>query len=133
LGGKIELITNCMVLTEGWDMPEIGCCVLARPTKPMGLYRQMIGRALRIAPGKQNAIILDHAGAVHRHGFAEDRVEWTLDPEGKPRNRVQEKYEASGRDRVVECSECGALREGGKPCPHCGFFPQRSPSRCSYR
>src|SRR6185369_6377204 len=37
--GEIELITNCMVLTEGWDMPEVGCCILARPTKKMGLYR----------------------------------------------------------------------------------------------
>jgi hypothetical protein len=31
--GEIELISNCMVLTEGWDMPEVGCCILARPTK----------------------------------------------------------------------------------------------------
>ena len=71
--GEIELITNCMVLTEGWDMPEVGCCILARPTKKMGLYRQMIGRVLRPAEGKPDAIILDHSGAVFRHGFAEDR------------------------------------------------------------
>ena len=48
--GEIELVTNCMVLTEGWDMPEVGCCILARSTKKMGLYRQMIGRVLRPAP-----------------------------------------------------------------------------------
>ena len=36
-----------MVLTEGWDMPEVSCCILARPTKKMGLYRQMVGRVLR--------------------------------------------------------------------------------------
>ena len=65
-------------------MPEVGCCILARPTKKMGLYRQMIGRVLRPAPGKPDAIILDHSGAVFRHGFAEDPVEWTLDP-GSPR------------------------------------------------
>ena len=79
--GEIELISNCMVLTEGWDMPEVGCCILARPTKKMGLYRQMIGRVLRPAEGKPDAIILDHSGAVFRHGFAEDPVEWTLDPD----------------------------------------------------
>ena len=50
--GEIELVTNCMVLTEGWDMPEVGCCILARPTKKMGLYRQMIGRVLRPRRGK---------------------------------------------------------------------------------
>ena len=79
--GEIELVTNCMVLTEGWDMPEVGCCILARPTKKMGLYRQMIGRVLRPAEGKPDAIILDHSGAVFRHGFVEDAVEWTLDPD----------------------------------------------------
>ena len=79
--GEIELVTNCMVLTEGWDMPEVGCCILARPTRKMGLYRQMIGRVLRPAPGKIDAIVLDHSGAVFRHGFVEDPVEWTLDPD----------------------------------------------------
>jgi superfamily II DNA or RNA helicase len=71
--GEIELVSNCMVLTEGWDMPEVGCCVLARPTKKMGLFRQMIGRVLRPAVGKSDAIIIDHSGAVFRHGFPEDR------------------------------------------------------------
>jgi DNA repair protein RadD len=36
--GEIDVVTNCMVLTEGWDLPAIGCCVLARPTRQMGLY-----------------------------------------------------------------------------------------------
>ena len=61
--GAIDVVTNCMVLTEGWDMPEVGCCVLARPTKKMGLYRQMIGRVLRPAPGKPDAIVIDHSAA----------------------------------------------------------------------
>ena len=85
--GEIELVTNCMVLTEGWDMPEVGACILARPTRKMGLYRQMIGRVLRPAPSKADAIVLDHSGAVFRHGFAEDHVEWTLDPDRKARKR----------------------------------------------
>ena len=42
--GEIEVVTNCMVLTEGWDMPALGCLILARPTKQLGLYRQMVGR-----------------------------------------------------------------------------------------
>src|SRR5262249_49318991 len=33
--GETEVVANCMVLTEGWDMPEVGCCILARPTKQM--------------------------------------------------------------------------------------------------
>src|SRR5512132_1794746 len=76
--GDIELISNWMVLTEGWNLPEVGCCILARPTKKMGLFRQMIGRVLRPAAGKADAIVLDHSGAVFRHGFVEDEVCWTL-------------------------------------------------------
>jgi superfamily II DNA or RNA helicase len=61
--GETEVVINCMVLTEGWDMPAVGCAILARPTRQMGLYRQMIGRVLRPSDGKPDAIILDHSGA----------------------------------------------------------------------
>jgi superfamily II DNA or RNA helicase len=64
--GQIEVVTNCQVLTEGFDLPELGCCILARPTRKMGLYRQMVGRVLRPAPNKVDAIVLDHSGAVFR-------------------------------------------------------------------
>jgi DNA repair protein RadD len=124
---EIEVVCNCMVLTEGWDMPEIGCCVLARPTKQMGLYRQMVGRVLRPAPDKKNATVIDHSGAIHRLGFVEDRIEWTLDPEGKPKNKSQTQREATGGNRLLECSQCGCMRLGGKPCPNCGFLPQKKP------
>jgi DNA repair protein RadD len=126
--GEIELITNCMVLTEGWDMPEVGCCILARPTKKMGLYRQMIGRVLRPANGKTDAIILDHSGAVFRHGFAEDPVAWTLDPDQHAKSpKHTARCEADAKSRLLECSQCGAIRTAGEPCPHCGFLPQRPP------
>ena len=95
--GETEVVTNCMVLTEGWDMPEVGCAILARPTKKMGLYRQMIGRVLRPADGKADAIILDHTGAVYRHGLAEDPVEWTLDPEKRAESEAHQ-ARARGED-----------------------------------
>jgi DNA repair protein RadD len=126
--GKIELVTNCMVLTEGWDMPEVGCCILARPTRKMGLYRQMIGRVLRPSDGKSDAIILDHSGAVFRHGFAEDAVEWTLDPDRRAESKVHAaRCEAGSKSRLLECSQCSGIRIAGEPCPHCGFLPQRPP------
>ena len=40
--GDLELVSNCMVLTEGWDMPSVQVCILARPTKSLGLFRQMV-------------------------------------------------------------------------------------------
>src|SRR5262249_58996279 len=79
--GETQVVVNCMVLTEGFDLPDIGCIILARPTKKMGLFRQMIGRGLRPAEGKSDVVILDHSGAVFRHGLPEDRVVWTLDPD----------------------------------------------------
>jgi DNA repair protein RadD len=125
--GEIELITNCMVLTEGWDMPEVGCCILARPTKKMGLYRQMIGRVLRPAAGKPDAIILDHSGAVYRHGFAEDPVEWTLDPDTRAESPEHTARGNDPKSRLLECSQCGAIRIAGEPCCACGFLPTPPP------
>jgi DNA repair protein RadD len=116
--GEIDVVTNCMVLTEGWDMPEVGCCILARPTKKMGLYRQMIGRVLRPAPGKADAIVIDHSGAVFRHGFAEDPVEWTLDPDRRAESAKHAARCEFGGAKIVECSQCGALRtENGRAKP----------------
>jgi DNA repair protein RadD len=128
--GETELVSNCMVLTEGWDMPEVGCCILARPTKKMGLYRQMVGRILRPSENKRNAIVLDHAGAVFRHGFVEDHVEWTLDPDKRsasPVHAARLNGSSGYQSRLLECSQCSALRIAGNPCPHCGFMPKRPP------
>jgi superfamily II DNA or RNA helicase len=126
--GAIDIVTNCGVLTEGWDMPDIGCEVLARPTRSLGLYRQMVGRAIRSAPGKTDAIIIDHSGATHRHGFAEDPVVWTLDTDTRAENeRHKDRSESDIRSRLVDCSQCGALRTGGQPCAHCGFMPKPPP------
>jgi superfamily II DNA or RNA helicase len=124
--GETELVANCMVLTEGWDSPEASCCILARPTKKMGLYRQMIGRVLRPAPGKSNAIVLDHSGAVFRHGLPEDRVHWTLDPDSHAHSPVHQARLQRTAGSLIECSECTALRVSGARCPSCGFQPQRA-------
>jgi superfamily II DNA or RNA helicase len=125
--GKIDVVINCMVLTEGWDMPEASCCILARPTKKMGLFRQMIGRVLRPAEGKTDAIILDHSGAVFRHGFAEDPVQWTLDPDLRATSPKHTKRCEQQTSKLLECSQCGAIRVGGQPCGSCGFLPVAPP------
>ncbi|MEU5442744.1 DEAD/DEAH box helicase [Streptomyces griseofuscus] len=68
--GDVQVLTNCMVLTEGFDAPHTSCAVIARPTKSPGLYVQMVGRALRPAPGKRDALLLDVLGASTRHKLA---------------------------------------------------------------
>jgi DNA repair protein RadD len=92
----------------------------------MGLFRQMIGRVLRPAEGKPDAIILDHSGAVFRHGLPEDHVTWLLDPDRRavaPAHQARLHRDAA---RLLECTQCSALRLAGQPCPACGFLPKRS-------
>ena len=57
--GKIDVLVNCMVLTEGFDAPETNCLIMARPTKSQLLYTQMLGRGTRIAPGKSDLLVID--------------------------------------------------------------------------
>lgn len=56
---KGSVLCNAMLLTEGWDSPSADCLVVLRPTKVQALFQQMVGRILRLAPGKENALILD--------------------------------------------------------------------------
>lgn len=68
--GTTRVIASCMVLTEGFDMPEMSCAVIARPTSRAGLYIQMVGRVLRPFPGKDDALVMDVVGVSQRHALA---------------------------------------------------------------
>lgn len=68
--GDLEVIVNCMVLTEGFDEPSASCAIIARPTKSAALYVQMVGRVLRKHPSKRDALVLDVVGASHEHRLA---------------------------------------------------------------
>ncbi len=63
-GGKIPVIINCAVLTEGTDLPVTDCILLARPTCNSSLYIQMVGRGLRCHPGKEKCLVLDVVDAL---------------------------------------------------------------------
>jgi len=110
--GETQVVTNCQILTEGWDSPEIACCVLARPTKSLGLYLQMSGRALRPAPGKTDCIILDHGNCFREHGGISDR-QWSL---------TADKPKSAGTAPEKSCPGCGLIIPAGyRECPECGF------------
>ena len=121
--GETKVVSNCMVLTEGWDCPPVGCCILARPTQQMGLFRQMIGRVLRPADGKADAIVLDHSGAVFQHGLPEDHVEWTLNVDGRAATPAHEKRKAGQAPALRTCPSCQADMNK-PPCYHCGWEPK---------
>ena len=65
--GKYNVLCNSMLLTEGWDCPTVDCVVVLRPTKSRSLYSQAIGRGTRLAPGKENLLILDFLWHTERH------------------------------------------------------------------
>ena len=57
--GEADVICNASLLTTGWDFPETDCVFVLRPTKSLALFQQMVGRGTRIAPGKENMLLLD--------------------------------------------------------------------------
>lgn len=63
--GSISVLTNCQILTEGFDEASIDCVLVARPTGSSGLYQQMCGRGLRLFPNKKDCLILDFGSVTH--------------------------------------------------------------------
>ena len=66
-------------MSEGFDVPQVSCVVLARPTKSKALYFQQVGRGLRLAENKEDCLVLDQSGNVIEHGFIEDLEEVKLE------------------------------------------------------
>lgn len=117
--GVTLVLTSCDVISEGFDLPAIEAAILLRPTKSLSLYLQQVGRALRPFPGKKEAVILDHVGALSRHGLPDSDREWTLDG-AKKRGRK------SGTDEpdvnIKTCPACYHVFESKLPaCPACGL------------
>lgn len=65
--GKYDVLCNSMLLTEGWDCPSVDCIVILRPTKVRSLYQQMVGRGMRLSPGKTELLLLDFLWMTERH------------------------------------------------------------------
>jgi superfamily II DNA or RNA helicase len=68
-GGKFDVLCNAMLLTEGFDDPGIDCVVILRPTKSRALYSQMVGRGTRVAPAKQDLLLLDFLWLHEQHNL----------------------------------------------------------------
>lgn len=68
--GEITILCNVGLFTEGTDLPSIACVILGRPTSSASLYQQMVGRGLRLHPGKRDCVVLDVTGVTGRHKLA---------------------------------------------------------------
>lgn len=114
--GRIRVVTNCMILTEGFDFPAVSAVILARPTKSRGLWKQCVGRGLRIWPGKEDCLILDHANCTLAHGYVTEPDRISLE-----RGISNERPRAERR-----CRACGAKYAGAPTfCPGCGASLRR--------
>ena len=124
--GEMKVLVNVAVATEGFDLPDASCVVLARPTMSLSLHLQMIGRGLRPKSSGGDCLILDLAGNVERHGLPSDERQWSLEPRGS---------EGEGDvSPVVRCPDCEGVSPAashdcqfcespfGKICQRCGAW-----------
>lgn len=76
--GKIQVLVNVDIFSEGFDCPDIEVIQIAKPTKSLVKYLQMVGRVMRTSKDKRHAIILDNACLWHDHGLVSNERIWTL-------------------------------------------------------
>lgn len=126
--GEIQVLTSCDLISEGLDIPAVAAAILLRPTQSLSLCRQQIGRVLRPSPGKDRAIILDHAGNVLRHGLPTDDIEWTLEGSAAKRKKAAEKNEV----QIRQCPQCYVVHEPAPVCPGCGHVYEGKPREIAY-
>lgn len=74
--GKIQVLVNVDIFTEGFDCPSVSFIQLARPTKSLALYIQQVGRGLRIVEGKEKTIIIDNVGLYNYFGLPDANRKW---------------------------------------------------------
>lgn len=74
--GKIQVIVNVNIFSEGFDCPDIEFVQLARPTKSLALFLQQVGRGLRISNNKARSVILDNVGLYNRFGTPMSNRHW---------------------------------------------------------
>lgn len=121
--GEFSVLSNCSLLSEGFDCPETEAIILARPTKSLNRFIQMVGRALRPFDEKTHSIILDHAGVVKRLGFPTDDLPLFLD-DGKSKDK------AEPQEKLPKvCKKCYFVYpRKERKCPSCGFEPVPTPT-----
>ncbi|KAF8306196.1 P-loop containing nucleoside triphosphate hydrolase protein [Clavulina sp. PMI_390] len=96
-GGKIPVLVNCAILTEGADIPNVDCVLVARPTRSRNIFTQMIGRGMRLSPntGKVDCHIIDFVDALHRvDGVISAPTLFGLDPTADIQDKSLEELRA---------------------------------------
>jgi superfamily II DNA or RNA helicase len=112
---QLHVLCNCDLLGEGVDVPAIETVIMARATQSLAVFLQQIGRALRPAPGKSRALIIDHVSNVREHGLPDRPRRWSLDATVNKREKDPDEIP------ITQCDNCmRAYERIHKSCPHCG-------------
>lgn len=120
--GELQCLVNVMVLTTGFDVPQVDLLAMLRPTLSTGLFVQMVGRGTRKAEDKRDCLILDFAQNVYRHGPVDCVSVSTSDGDIEAAVKVSSV-------RAKPCPTCNELNPlSAKTCVACGYeFPQPKP------
>ena len=126
--GEIQVMTSCEIVGEGYDCPAIECAILLRPTMSLALHLQQVGRALRPYPGKDYAVILDHAANSFRHGLPDEPRAWSLD--GRPKQERR----AAPTEWIRTCDNCfAAMPSEATQCRYCNAMLPVKPRKVDER
>lgn len=111
---KLRAVCNVNVLSEGYDYPGIDLVALLFLSKSAGRYYQCVGRAFRLSPDKEDALILDYGGLIAEHG-----------PVDQIRIKQKPISEEPGESPMKDCPQCNTpLHTAVRLCPNCGYeFP----------
>ncbi len=111
--GELRMVSNCGVLTEGFDAPNVRCILVARPTKSEPLYVQMVGRGLRLFPGKDDCLVLDVTGISAEHSLIVLPSLFGLESQDMEGRSVSEeaKVEAEAAARAAKAAGTAAERQ----------------------
>jgi DNA repair protein RadD len=125
--GETHILVNCFLMSYGVDVPAVECVVLARPTRSLTMFLQMVGRGLRpsLETGKRDCILIDHGHVVENVGLPQSDFGWSLDDTRNVSRAAAERAKAA-LEAMRTCRECSAIwltSELGHACPECGWRP----------
>lgn len=121
--GKIKVLCNVDLISEGFDVPDCTCVIMARPTDSLVLYLQQSMRCMRYQP-KKTATIIDHVANYTRHFLPDTDRKWDLKGFEKKRKKQQQ---SENEIVIKECPNCfgvmesKSLIENDFHCPYCNF------------
>ncbi len=123
VNGEIKALTNCAVLTTGFDFPNIDLIAMLRPTMSASLYVQMAGRGMRLKSHTNHCLVLDFAGIVAKHGPIT-----AIEP-------TKKKGKGQGEAPTKICENCNEILHASvRICPTCDFqFPFKEPPPLTLR